>query len=50
MLFPQMGRKMVREAIKNPRITVEELQRLVASWGPGGGGRKLTSDIDMNTL
>ena len=33
MLSPRTVRKMVREAKKNPRTTVQELQTLVASWG-----------------
>ena len=33
MLSPRTVRKMVKEAKKNPRTTVKELQTLVASWG-----------------
>ena len=33
MLSPRTVRKMAREAKKNPRTTVQELQTLVASWG-----------------
>ena len=33
MLSSRTVRKMVREAKKNPRTTVQELQTLVASWG-----------------
>ena len=33
MLSPRTVRKMVREAKKNPRTAVQELQTLVASWG-----------------
>ena len=32
MLSPRTVRKMVREAKKNPRTTVQELQTLIASW------------------
>jgi uncharacterized protein YneF (UPF0154 family) len=28
-----IGKRMVREATKSPRITVKELQAFVASWG-----------------
>ena len=33
ILPPRILRRMVREATKSPRITVKELQALVASWG-----------------
>ena len=33
MLSPRTVRKMVKEAKKNPRTTVQELQTLVGSWG-----------------
>ena len=33
MLSPHTVRQMVREAKKNPRTTVQELETLVASWG-----------------
>ena len=33
MLSPRTERKMLREAKKNPRTTVQELQTLVESWG-----------------
>ena len=33
ILPPRILRRMVRDATKSPRITVKELQALVASWG-----------------
>ena len=33
ILPPRIGRRMLREATKSPRITVKYLQALVTSWG-----------------